>query len=114
MGKDESAADSMSDLKDSFANLCKKCNSEPCVCDSKPLRTVVGDVCNVCHRHVALCICKSHHDVRVMNDGGLETPMRPARPYSKQYIETLVNEAMLHYYQRDAEGLARWIRRVLP
>lgn len=100
------------DVKASFSNLCKKCRSDPCECEGKPLKQT-GDVCMVCRRHRALCICTSHHPVRTMADPEATTA-KPRRPYSPAYIETLVNEAMLHYYQRDAEGLARWLRRVLP
>lgn len=102
------------DLKESFAHLCKKCSTEPCSCDSKPMKTSLGDVCLACRRHVSLCICASHHPVKtIMADQG-SAPTRPKRPFDDHHIDRMVNEAMNYYYQRDADGLGRWLRRVLP
>lgn len=75
-------------------------------------------VCGVCRRAKTGCICQSHHVVRQMHamhdarDAVLPIRTSEARTTEAQ-LNLAVNEAMLFYYNRDAEGLARWLRRVL-
>lgn len=73
---------------------------------------VDGDPCPVCRRGKTFCICVSHQPVKPMSD---EAPVlqRPQRPYSDAYTDILVNQAVQFYYDRDAEGLAKWLRKAL-
>lgn len=75
-----------------------------------------GEVCPVCRRAPLACICRSHVDFTpppVSENGDVARCVK-GRPFTKAHIETLVAEGLTHYYNRDAEGLARWLRRVLP
>lgn len=76
-----------------------------------------AEVCPVCHRGVLACICKSHVDVkaRVISDesDGLRC-LDGRRPYTKAQVDLLVSEGLALYYNRDAEGLQRFLRRVIP
>jgi len=69
-----------------------------------------ADVCPACRRAHALCICVSHVD---MVHGSAAEPVAggaaPA-PLDPQLVEARVAEAMRHYYNRDAVGLARFVR----
>lgn len=73
------------------------------------------DPCGVCRRAKSACICASHTPLRHLDATADVSVMRVVRrPYPQEHIEVLVNEGMHHYYNRDAEGLARWLRRHLP
>jgi hypothetical protein len=94
------------------ASCCAKCKSDPCECaGALVVRTIGEGVCAVCRRKA--CICESHVSVRIVADLG-STKLEASRPYSDAHIALMVNEAMHHYYNRDAEGLKQWLRRALP
>lgn len=105
-----------SDVADTFdASLCKKCKCQPCECEGKPLARAVAGVCSVCRRSTGLCICTSHHGVKQVLDVSVRerAAMPPPGQRTEQAMTVLVNEAMNLYYNRDASGLAAWIRRYL-
>jgi hypothetical protein len=54
--------------------------------------------CAGCHRPTAACICRSH--VAISHN-------------ATAAVDKQVQEAMHHYYNRDAEGLERFVRRLL-
>lgn len=103
------------EVTEAFNGICKKCKSDPCECAGKPLSRVTGErlVCTVCRRQQQSCICESHVSVRHSYGDPHAASEGTKRPYSDGYISTLCNEALNFYYQRDAEGLQRWLRRVL-
>lgn len=102
-----------SDLATSEELGCPKCKKFGCDCDGKRnLLPLPGDVCAVCRRNKALCICVSHMPYQVMLDEADERRVPPPQD-EVQTLEGKVNEAMNYYYSRDAEGLARFIRRQL-
>lgn len=78
--------------------------------------TVAPNPCPVCHRNKRDCVCASH---AVHRERSYDVKMRAgarslSRPFSPEYVEALVQEGLHHYYGRDAEGLERWLRQVLP
>lgn len=103
------------ELAEAFDHLCKRCKTDPCECAGKVIKRTVGerDVCLVCRRQQNDCICVSHVSVRHSFGDPAAINMRPTRPYGDSYIGQLVNEGMVFYYNRDADGLSRWLRRVL-
>jgi hypothetical protein len=104
----------MTDIERAFASVCKKCMSDPCQCHAPMVKQQVADVCTVCRRHVSACICVSHHEARQLNDAVLPgSGQRPIRPWSDAYMQAMVNEALGYYYNRDADGLSKWLKRVL-
>jgi hypothetical protein len=76
--------------------ICRECGKPGCEC-----RVGTDDLpppCAACHRPVAACICKSH--VAISHN-------------ATAAVDKHVQEAMRHYYNRDAEGLERFVRRLL-
>jgi hypothetical protein len=79
--------------------LCKECGAAGCTYCLEPVQKQPGP-CPVCHRPMEGCICRSHHQT-VESDS------------TRKAAEAAVNQAMLHYYNRDAQGLARFIRELV-
>lgn len=105
------------DVEATFAaSVCKKCKTDPCECAGKPMARTLGDnVCIVCRRARMNCICTSHQSVRQSygDPHAIAASDLPKRPYSEAYIAMLKNEALVFYYHRDADGLVKWLDRVL-
>lgn len=92
---------------------CDVCGLMGCDCNPAVISQPRGkDVCRGCRRAIGACICQSHVRVREVHDFGKGERVRPMRPYPAKYVEVLVNDAMLFYYNRDAEGLARFVRKL--
>lgn len=104
----------ITEVTDTFAaSLCKKCRADPCECEGSPVTRAVSGICTVCRRAAGDCICTSHVVVRQVLDVAVRERKFETRPYSDWYLGSLVNEGLNYYYSRDAEGLARWLRKAL-
>jgi hypothetical protein len=95
----------MAEDLESLADLCPKCRLIGCNCDSLPTR---NEVCSVCRRNKALCICASHAVYEPVRDEGGELQLDHDTPTAR--IESAVREAMHHYYGRDAQAVRRLVR----
>jgi hypothetical protein len=84
---------------------CPKCRLIGCSCDSLPERK---EVCVVCHRSNASCICASHAAYEPVRDEGGTLQLDRETPVAR--IEAAVREAMHHYYGRDARAVRRLVR----
>lgn len=95
---------------------CDKCGLVGCDCAARAaVQAKQEDVCKVCRRSELRCICLSHHHVPDIHDETIERRehTKQATERTPHYVESQVQEALHYYYQRDAEGLARWVRRRL-
>lgn len=116
----DSPGDNSDIIRQTFSDaVCKKCFSEPCMCGVPTVRNSVSgtEVCRVCHRSMALCLCMSHHASSRLNpeeSEGDPDDLMPRRPLTDKAVDVMVRDAMAFYYNRDADGLARWLRRALP
>lgn len=96
---------------------CHQCGLIGCECP--PVEPPVqragpgGGVCGVCHRGLNQCLCESHHSVKHVFDVETRARRDVSRPYSEAHLNALSNEALVFYYNRDAEGLVRWLRNAL-
>jgi hypothetical protein len=97
----------MADDRMSLAEIaCPKCRLIGCNCDSLPERK---EVCVVCHRNVASCICASHATYEPVREEGGELQLERDTPTAR--IDAAVREAMHCYYQtRDAKAIERLVR----
>jgi|GEM_PF-5482768 hypothetical protein len=77
---------------------CPKCHMFGCSC---------SEVCSACKRNHAACICKSHAPAPAV-------PLSVSGdPIPGRNVKALVSEGMRYYYERDAKGLERLIRRLV-
>jgi hypothetical protein len=101
---------------------CKTCGLIGCECPTPETITQPRhrEVCPACRRSIVpdaeglvACICRSHVKVREVHDFSNGAVRRePTRPYTAKQVEVFVNDAMIHYYNRDAQGLATFVRKL--
>lgn len=99
-------------------SACKKCRGSPCECEGRQLRRLVGErqVCVVCRRQQPDCICRSHVSApQSRGDPHLAaaTAAESRQLFTAGQVNSMVIEALNFYYNRDAEGLQRWLRQLL-
>jgi hypothetical protein len=88
---------------------CPHCHLVGCDCDKPHIvipKTAAG-VCQVCHRSIAACICKSRVEMISRIPATKSGDHVPAHN-----IEGWVNEALFLYRERDEVGLQRFLRGV--
>jgi hypothetical protein len=88
---------------------CPKCHMFGCDCDKPRMivpKTAAG-VCQVCHRSIAACICKSR--VEMISRIPATKSGDPAPAHNP---EGWVNQALYYYRERDEVGLQRFLRSV--
>lgn len=86
---------------------CKSCGLFGCSCTPGANEAP----CSVCRRARYACICRSHVPVAPKR-GEEEDQEQQAKTRAKQ-VEIAVRDAMLCYYNRDAQGLESLIRRIV-
>lgn len=87
--------------------VCPKCRLMGCECVAPSSLTAKQDICIICRRHKALCICRSHATYTEPTYDGYGEPV-PAKT-----IDAKVSEALRYYYDRDPQGLAKFVRELL-
>ena len=110
---------------------CATCKSRSCLCDGAmkaaepsqdmvvlapggmvevagPLEDAEIHVCQVCHR--AACICVSHARLTpLQREAAAQAVLEEEVPLTE--LDAKVREALHFYYNRDAQGLEKWVRR---
>jgi hypothetical protein len=103
----------MKDLVTADELTCPKCKLVGCDCQPRPQSLPThADVCSVCRRANALCICVSHVELARVAEAEGE-PLPVTEKLSPQQIEAWINRVMKLYYDRDPAGIKKLLRQLL-